>query len=189
MSDIFDHYADAIDNYMLDDWDGIDPNPFMPDIGGTPQDVAVQIGMLVRGCGLSSGSSVYVGSVPRKNGKTSRKFKTTCKNCKQTGLQWLQKDGGWRLYDKDFIVHSCYSIKKEQPLSVPTALEVFKKGNYTFALGRNDEHDWWKVSYKGNEIGRVLWNNGKWQMYAHRGVPSNVVENINSGFCRCLNET
>ena len=192
MSDTFDHYADAIDS-LYDDWSGLDPSPYMSDIGATPQDVARHIGTLVRGCGLSSGSSVYIGSgsIRIKPIKVSKGHtdacRITCKNCKQQGLQWLQKYGGWRLYNKQFELHSCYSSKSlSQP--VPTAVEVFKKGNYSFTLGSDDERDWWKVGYKGTEIGRVLWNNGKWQMYAHRGVPENVVQSINSGFCRCLNE-
>lgn len=188
MSDTFDHYADAMDNYMMDDWDGIDPNPYMPNIGGTPQDVAIQIGTLVRGCGLSSGASIYVGggSVRNTLSKTaSNKCKITCRNCKQNGLQWLQKDGGWRLYTNTLELHSCY--KKPEKV-IPTAVEVFKKSNYTFTLGSDEIRDWWKVSHKGVEIGRVLWNGDSWKMYAHAGIPDAVVSNIDNGFCKCLNE-
>jgi hypothetical protein len=194
MSDTFDHYADAIDSYL--DWDGemdwmtTDPNPYMPNIGDTPQDVARLIGTIVRGCGLSSGASVYVGTGSiRLNTLSTKsgKCKVTCKHCKQSGLQWVKKDGGWRLYTDNFELHSCYK-KKQEYADTPKATEVFKKGNYSFTLGSDDERDWWKVGYKGTEIGRVLWNNGKWQMYAHQGVPENVVQSINSGFCGCLNE-
>ena len=49
MSDTFDHYADAIDNYMDEQWDGVDPNPYMPYIGRTPREVSMGIANIVRG--------------------------------------------------------------------------------------------------------------------------------------------
>ena len=42
-----------------------------------------------------------------------RTKKIRCKYCKQRGLEWVQTDKGFRLFDKDNKIHSCEKYKQK----------------------------------------------------------------------------
>lgn len=203
MSDTFNHYADAIDNYMDEQWDGIDPNPFMPYIGRTPEEVSISIANIVRGGNPCIGKrdywfgadyadevdkavyfSSYKGEYEPKKKKPKKTI--TCKNCKQQGFHWQQQDGKWRLYSSSGELHSCYIKPESKEARFDNNIT---KGNYKFIFKSDHVEDWYIILHKGMEIGRVL-HKDKWTWFGHRHVdiPENVWQSMQR-FADILNET
>lgn len=182
MSDTFDHYADAIDNYMDEQWDGVDPNPYMPYIGRTPREVSMSIANIVRGVNPCEGKrdywfgadyadevkvAIYFSGIQDDYEPVKRKVKhVSCKHCGKGKLHWQQKDGRWRLYSKEGELHSCYS--KPEPKEQYFDNNLIK-GNYKFIFKSDHVEDWYIVLHKGTEIGRVL-HKDKWQWFGHKHV-------------------
>lgn len=182
MSDTFDHYADAIDNYMDEQWDGVDPNPYMPYIGRTPREVSMSIANIIRGGNTydegryymlgaeiadGGGIPVYFPGIQNEYKPKKQKVKhVSCKHCGKGKLHWQQKDGRWRLYSKDGELHSCYSKPEPKEQSFDKNLT---KGNYKFIFKSDHVEDWYVVLHKGIEIGRVL-HKDKWTWFGHKHV-------------------
>lgn len=202
MSDTFDHYADAIDNYMDEQWDGVDPNPFMPYIGRTPREVSMSIANIVRGgnprddgryyglgadIGDGGGTPVYFSGIcdeyePRKK----KPNHVSCKHCGKGKLHWQQLNGGWRLYSKAGELHSCYSQPEPKEAHIDKNLT---KGNYKFVFKSDHVEDWYVVLHKGKEIGRVL-HRDKWEWFGHKhiDIPEAVCQSMQR-FSDTLNGT
>ena len=182
MSDTFNHYADAIDNYMDEQWDGVDPNPYMPYIGRTPREVSMSIANIVSGGNTCDDGRYYRlgadvedgGGIPvyfygmrdEYEPKKKKPKHVSCRHCGKEKLHWQQKDGRWRLYSKAGELHSCYS--KPEPKETHTDKNL-TKGNYKFIFRSDHIEDWYVVLHKGKEIGRVL-HKDKWQWFGHKHV-------------------
>ena len=202
MSDTFDHYADAIDNYMDEQWDGVDPNPFMPYIGRTPREVSMSIANIVRGVNPcdegryyvlgteiadGGGTPVYFHEMRDEYKPKKQKVKhVSCKHCGKGKLHWRQRDGRWRLYSKEGELHSCYSKPEPKEQSFDKNLT---KGNYKFIFKSDHVEDWCIVLHKGIEIGRVL-HKDKWQWFGHKhiDIPEAVCQSMQR-FSDILNGT
>lgn len=182
MSDTFDHYADAIDNYMDEQWDGVDPNPYMPYIGRTPREVSMSVANIVRGgspcddgryyrlgADVEDGGGIpvyFYGMRDEYEPKKKKPKHVSCRHCGKEKLHWQQKDGRWRLYSKAGELHSCYSKPEPKDTHVDKNLT---KGNYKFIFKSDHVEDWYVVLHKGREIGRVL-HKDKWQWFGHKHV-------------------
>ena len=182
MSDTFDHYADAIDNYMEEQWDGVDPNPYMPYIGRTPREVSMSIANIVRGgspcddgryyrlgADVEDGGGIpvyFYGMRDEYEPKKKKPKHVSCRHCGKEKLHWQQKDGRWRLYSKAGELHSCYSQPEPKETHIDKNLT---KGNYKFIFKSDHVEDWYVVLHKGKEIGRVL-HQDKWQWFGHKHV-------------------
>lgn len=202
MSDTFDHYADAIDNYMDEQWDGVDPNPFMPYIGRTPREVSMSIANIVRGGNPyddgrhyrlgtdiedGGGTPVYFYGMRDEYAPKKKKPKhVSCKHCGKGKLHWQQKDGRWRLYSKAGELHSCYSKPEPKETHIDKNLT---KGNYKFIFKSDRVEDWYVVLHKGKEIGRVLHqDNWRWFGHKHVDIPEAVCQSMQR-FSDTLNGT
>lgn len=209
MSDTFDHFADAVDNYIEEDWDGFSdisyaPNPFMPFIGKTPNAVSRLVRNTVNGGHYNKkkdywfgsdysdevDSALYFSNIPLQEEQDvsfkKKNIKTiTCKNCRQSEFHWEQRQGKWRLYSHTGEVHSCYMTNKQEQ-KLPSNIT---KGNYKFIFQSDHVEDWCVVQYKGREIGRVLYNQ-KWEWFSHYHVdiPENVCQAMQT-LATLFNET
>lgn len=202
MSDTFNHYADAIDNYMDEQWDGVDPNPYMPYIGRTPREVSMSIANIVRGGSPcddgryyklgtdiedGGGTPVYFyGMRDEYEPKKKKPKHVSCRHCGKGKLHWQQKDGRWRLYSKAGELHSCYSKPEPKEIHIDKNLT---KGNYKFIFKSDHVEDWYVVLHKGKEIGRVL-HQDKWKWFGHKHVdiPETVCQSMQR-FSDTLNGT
>ena len=184
MSDIFNHYADAIDNYMEEEWDGIDPNPFMPFIGNTPEEVSMGVRNIVhgKGYGVHLGGGCVVEHTYRSSTTSTIKSKKkkekhiSCRNCGKGELHWQQINGKWRLYSEKGELHSCYAAPDTKPVNTDNNLSI---GAYKFLYKSDHVEDWYIVQYKGREIGRIL-HKDKWQWFSHNfvDIPDSVCQSM-----------
>lgn len=132
-------------------------------------------------------------------GKSYNEYTKACMHCKTSGYRWGKHKEGWRLFNKDGKLHECF--KKDKPNSLTDSSNytfgvaaqqkqtTLIKGDWKYIHSSNYDSDFFVVKYKNIEVGRILFNDVKYQFYNH---PSQLLTELHlillGKFCECLNE-